>query len=100
MFCFCFVLFYKEFKAVERGTYFFHFVVCLFWWCCCLPIFYNLYTVFPDHITSPTCVLLPVKRLTELCHKYDVIVVIDGAHVPGQMEVDIVDIDPDFYTGM
>ncbi|XP_060570275.1 uncharacterized protein LOC132728620 isoform X1 [Ruditapes philippinarum] len=52
-----------------------------------------------DHITSPTSVVLPVKHITEVCHRYGVAVVIDGAHVPGQLKVDIQDIDADFYTG-
>jgi hypothetical protein len=44
-------------------------------------------------------VLLPVKRITEVCHRHDVIVIIDAAHAPGQLHVDIQDIDADFYTG-
>ena len=42
---------------------------------------------------------MPVKRLTEVCHHYDVIVLVDGAHAPGQLSVSIVDVDADFYTG-
>ncbi|XP_060606606.1 uncharacterized protein LOC132758918 [Ruditapes philippinarum] len=52
-----------------------------------------------DHITSPTSVIMPVKRITEVCHKHGVVVVVDAAHVPGQLKVDIQDIDADFYTG-
>ncbi|XP_045213671.1 uncharacterized protein LOC123564270 [Mercenaria mercenaria] len=52
-----------------------------------------------DHITSPTSVLLPVKRIVEVCHRHGVVVVVDAAHVPGQLKVDIQDIDADFYTG-
>ena len=55
--------------------------------------------VHTDHITSPTAVVLPVKRITEVCHKHGVVVVVDAAHVPGQLKVDIQDIDADFYTG-
>ncbi|XP_060591912.1 uncharacterized protein LOC132746714 [Ruditapes philippinarum] len=52
-----------------------------------------------DHITSPTSVVLPIKRIIEVCHKYGVVVVVDAAHVPGQLQVDIQDIDADFYSG-
>ncbi|XP_052789283.1 uncharacterized protein LOC128223879 [Mya arenaria] len=52
-----------------------------------------------DHITSPTAILMPVKRLVEVCHRHDVTVLIDGAHAPGQLELKIQDIDADFYTG-
>ena len=43
---------------------------------------------------------MPVKHLTEVCHRYDVIVLIDGAHTPGQLAVNYADVDADFYTGM
>jgi selenocysteine lyase/cysteine desulfurase len=43
---------------------------------------------------------MPVKRITEVCHKHGVVVVVDAAHVPGQLKVDIQDIDADFYTGI
>lgn len=52
-----------------------------------------------DHITSSTALLVPVKHLTEVCHRYDVIVLIDGAHTPGQLAVNYADVDADFYTG-
>lgn len=52
-----------------------------------------------DHITSPSAILMPVKRLVEVCHKHDVTVLIDGAHAPGQLELEIQNIDADFYTG-
>ena len=42
---------------------------------------------------------MPVKRMTEIFHKYGVIVLIDGAHTPGQLIVDYADVDADFYTG-
>lgn len=42
---------------------------------------------------------MPVKPLVEVCHKHDVIVLIDGAHAPGQLSFDIQDINADFYTG-
>lgn len=52
-----------------------------------------------DHITSRTSMILPVKRITEVCHRHGVVVVVDAAQVPGQLKVDIQDIDADFYTG-
>lgn len=52
-----------------------------------------------DHISSPTSLVLPVKRIVEVCHRHDVVVVVDAAHIPGQLKVDIQDIDADFYTG-
>lgn len=42
---------------------------------------------------------MPVERLTKMCHRYDVIVLIDGAHAPGQLKLNLADVDADFYTG-
>ena len=52
-----------------------------------------------DHITSPTAIIFPVKELIEICHAYNTIVVIDGAHTPGMLELNIEELKPDFYTG-
>jgi hypothetical protein len=52
-----------------------------------------------DHITSPTALLLPVKRLVDICHQHNVMVLIDGAHAPGQVTVNVKDIGADFYVG-
>ena len=41
----------------------------------------------------------PVKAITELCHQYGVWVLIDGAHVPGHIPLNIEDIGADFYIG-
>ncbi|XP_067660947.1 uncharacterized protein [Haliotis asinina] len=52
-----------------------------------------------DHITSPSAVLLPVKKLAKICHKYGALVLVDGAHAPGHTPVDLEDLCVDFYTG-
>ena len=52
-----------------------------------------------DHITSPTSLILPVKKLVEICHKYDVRVLIDGAHACGQIPLNLNDINCDYYVG-
>ena len=43
--------------------------------------------------------LHPVKKLVEVCHRHGVIAVIDGAHAPGQIPLNLPEIDADFYTG-
>jgi len=52
-----------------------------------------------DHITSATAAILPVRRLVEHAHKSGIPVLVDGAHVPGQLALDVPSIGADWYTG-
>ncbi len=52
-----------------------------------------------DHITSQSALVLPVRRMVAACHAAGVPVLIDGAHAPGQIALDIADIDADWYVG-
>ena len=54
---------------------------------------------FPDHISSSPAILFPVKALTELCHQYGVWILIDGAHGPGQLNLNLDELNADFYAG-
>ena len=54
---------------------------------------------FLDHIASPAAIVLPVQELCRICREYDVISVIDGAHAPGQLSLNIESIGADFYAG-
>lgn len=49
------------------------------------------------HITSAPGLLFPVEALTQICHKKNIKVIIDGAHAFGHVDIDIKKIDPDFY---
>lgn len=40
-----------------------------------------------DHVTSPTAFVLPIERM--LAHLHGVQVVVDGAHAPGQLDLDV-----------
>lgn len=51
-----------------------------------------------DHIVSETGVVLPVAELTSLCHERGVPVLIDGAHAPGQLELDIPSLGAEWYV--
>ncbi|KAL6139334.1 hypothetical protein ACLB2K_064611 [Fragaria x ananassa] len=52
-----------------------------------------------DHVTSMSSVLLPVKKLVEVCREEGVDqVFIDGAHGVGRVDVDMQEIWADFYT--
>jgi isopenicillin-N epimerase len=52
-----------------------------------------------DHITSATAMVLPVRRIVEHAHKMGIPVLVDGAHAPGQLALDVPAIGADWYTG-
>lgn len=52
-----------------------------------------------DHITSATGLLFPVQQLVALCRGRGIPVLIDGAHVPGHIPVDLGALDPDYWVG-
>lgn len=52
-----------------------------------------------DHITAETALVLPLAEIIEVCHAHDVLVLVDGAHVPGNIPVDIAALGADWYTG-
>ncbi len=51
-----------------------------------------------DHITSATALVLPIEKMVQLCHEYNVAVLVDGAHVPGQLSLDLQTIHADWYV--
>jgi isopenicillin-N epimerase len=55
--------------------------------------------LFLSHVTSPTAVTLPVEALVARAKSAGIWTVIDGAHVPGQIDIDLTDLDVDFYGG-
>ena len=52
-----------------------------------------------DHITSPSALVLPIAEMVALCRARDVPVLVDGAHAPGQVPLDLGAIGADWYTG-
>jgi isopenicillin-N epimerase len=52
-----------------------------------------------DHITSPTALILPIEPVIELCRARDIPILIDGAHAPGMVDLDLNQLRPDWYTG-
>ena len=52
-----------------------------------------------DYITSSSALLLPVKELVQVCHSHGVTIVIDGAHAPGQVELNLEELGADFFIG-
>jgi len=55
--------------------------------------------IFISHITSPTAIKLPVKKICKKAREQGILVIVDGAHAPGQISLDMRAIGADFYVG-
>ena len=52
-----------------------------------------------DHITSSSGLVLPIAEMISLCHAAGVPVLVDGAHGPGQVPLDLPRLGADWYVG-
>ncbi len=52
-----------------------------------------------DHVTSPTATVFPVACLIAEARKAGVPVLVDGAHAPGMLALDVGALGADWYTG-
>ena len=55
--------------------------------------------IFIDHITSATALTLPVAEICRRAREQGILTIVDGAHAPGQIPVDINEIGADVYFG-
>ena len=55
--------------------------------------------IFISQISSATALIFPVKEICDKARTLGLITIIDGAHVPGHINIDIKELNPDFYTG-
>jgi isopenicillin-N epimerase len=55
--------------------------------------------VVVDHITSSTAKRFPVEAVAAVAHRHGAPVIVDGAHAPGMLPVDIPSVGADFWVG-
>ncbi len=52
-----------------------------------------------DQVTSPTAMIIPARPVVQACRERGILVMVDGAHAPGMLPVDLDAMQPDFWTG-
>ena len=55
--------------------------------------------IFLSHITSATGLIFPVEEICKIARDNQIFCIIDGAHVPGHIPLNISELNPDIYTG-
>ena len=59
----------------------------------------NTKVVYLSHITSPTALRLPVEKICQRARQAGILSIVDAAHAPGQLPVDLTAIGADAYFG-
>jgi isopenicillin-N epimerase len=52
-----------------------------------------------DHVTSPTALVFPIENILAGCAHRGVDVLVDGAHAPGMLDLNVTQLAPAYYAG-
>lgn len=52
-----------------------------------------------DHVTSPTALVFPIQSIINAAHDRGIPVLVDGAHAPGMIDLNLALLQPDWYVG-
>jgi isopenicillin-N epimerase len=52
-----------------------------------------------DQVTSPTARRFPIERVACIAHHFNAALLVDGAHVPGMLPLDVPELGADFWVG-
>lgn len=55
--------------------------------------------IFISHITSSTALILPVEKICRKAKELGLLTIVDGAHVPGHIPLNLSELNADIYTG-
>lgn len=59
----------------------------------------NTKAIFISQITSSTALILPVKEICEIAKQKGLLTIVDGAHVPAHIPLNLTELNADIYTG-
>jgi len=59
----------------------------------------NTKVIFLNQISSSTALIFPVKEICDKAQQLGLITIVVGAHVPRHIDLNIQELNPDFYTG-